>query len=292
MEELLRKEVLELNAFFSTDIRSNRVELQVDGAGNDLAESRRAIEWMRLILFHPDWRPENLPRLRDLVTQSLSRLRATMQEPEESWVMNPVWPIGSKSNPLYLTTSSFLTRAYNADRLRWMLADAGTAEQRAALAEFLTMLSGAANTRNRDELKQMLAAVSEPGPLAKDIAQDLTQLLSDIPDASLKTDWPAVCNQMRADILVTPEKTLARLNSLRESLLTSGGARAWNVGSHANLDQLDASLSALTSGLRAGSAARATYGASRLIDQRLRAHQSDSATPALSDFTIPILPAG
>jgi len=47
MQELLRKEILALNATFSTDVRSNRVEIQMEGAGNDLPESRRAIEWMR-----------------------------------------------------------------------------------------------------------------------------------------------------------------------------------------------------------------------------------------------------
>jgi Zn-dependent M16 (insulinase) family peptidase len=292
MEELLRKEVLGLNAYFSTDIRSNRVELQVEGAGNDLAESRRAIEWMGLVLLHPDWRPENLPRLRDLVAQAVSRLRATSQGPEESWVMNPVLAYWKQSNPLYLTTSSFLTRAYNADRLRWMLADAGTAEQRAALVEFLTTLSGAASTRSREDLKQMLAAVSGPGPLARDIAQDLTQLLSDVPDATLKTDWKAICDQMRADILVTPEQTLSRLNSLRESLLTSGGARAWNVGSRANLDQLDASLAALTADLRSGSTARTAYSTARLVDERLRAHQADSAVPHFVGLYDPNLTGG
>ena len=79
MEELLRKQVLSLNAAFSVNVRSDRVELVLRGAGNDLAESRRAIEWMRLVLEHPDWRPENLPRIRDLVEQSVARLRATMQ---------------------------------------------------------------------------------------------------------------------------------------------------------------------------------------------------------------------
>ena len=38
MEERLRKEVLDLNATFSTNVRSNRVEVVVRGAGNDLAD--------------------------------------------------------------------------------------------------------------------------------------------------------------------------------------------------------------------------------------------------------------
>ena len=70
MQEMLRREILDLTADFRNNLRSNRVELLVQGAGNDLNESRRAMEWMRAVLAHPDWRPENLPRIRDLVEQS------------------------------------------------------------------------------------------------------------------------------------------------------------------------------------------------------------------------------
>ncbi len=107
MEELLRKQVLSLNAGFSVNVRSDRAELMLRGAGNDPGESRRALEWMRLVLEHPDWRPENLPRIRDLVEQSVARLRATMQGSEESWVMNPVLAYWKQTNPLYSTTSAF-----------------------------------------------------------------------------------------------------------------------------------------------------------------------------------------
>jgi hypothetical protein len=51
------------------------VELTADKAGKQCGESRRAIEWMQLALFHPDWRPENLSRIRDLVDQTLNAFR-------------------------------------------------------------------------------------------------------------------------------------------------------------------------------------------------------------------------
>jgi len=290
MQELLRKEILALNATFSTDVRSNRVEIQMEGAGNDLPESRRAVEWMRLALLHPDWRPENLPRLRDLVSQSLNRLRSTMQGPEEAWVMNPVMAYWKQSKPLYLATASFLTRAYNADRLRWMLADAGTPEQRAALASFLATLADAANTRNRDELKQMLAAILGPGPLAQDIAQDLTRLLADVPDSTLKSDWPALCNQIRADILVTPARTLERLNAIRQEMIYA--SRSWRVGSRANLDQLDTAFDSLMSDLPSHKTATAAYSDARSVDLRLHQHQSDSAVPRFVGLYDPNLTGG
>ncbi len=276
MEELLRKQVLNLDSDFSFNVRSNRVELAVHGAGNDPGESRRAIEWMRLVLAHPDWRPENLPRIRDLVEQSVSRLRATMQGPEESWVMNPVLAYWKQTNPLYLTTAAFLTRAYNADRLRWMLKDTGR-EDRTALAAEVRKLAGSATDR-----AQMNAALDKlktaPGAM-KDVAADLAQLLPDLPDSSLQADWRFLCDRIADDLLVTPEKTLQRLDALRSSLLNTGNARVWAVGSGANLAQLHPALETLAGELKNAHPPAVAYSAVRRIDARLRDRQPDAATP-------------
>jgi len=277
MEELLRKQILSLNAAFSVNVRSNRVELMLRGAGNDLAESRRAIEWMRLVLEHPDWRPENLPRIRDLVDQSVARLRATMQGSEESWVMNPVMAYWNQTNPLYMSSSAFLTRAYNADRLRWMLKDVGAGEDRKAIAARVLKLADQAS--DRPQMIALLDRLKTETGVMKDVAADLAQLLPDIPDASLQVDWRYLCTQIGRDLLATPEKTLDRLNALRSGLLAAGNARVWMVGSRANLDQLQAPLLELTNDLKSGSSAPVAYEANRRIDQRLRDHQGDSATP-------------
>ena len=69
---------------FRTTALEPRGSCWCEGAGNDLDESRRAMEWMRPVLAHPDWRPENLPRIRDLGGTVGRRLRATMQGSEEA----------------------------------------------------------------------------------------------------------------------------------------------------------------------------------------------------------------
>lgn len=276
MQELLRKQILDLNASFSTNVRSGRVELEVRGAGNDLAESRRALDWMRLVLEHPDWRPANLPRIRDLVNQSIARLRASEQGSEETWVMNPVIAYWKQSSPLYLSAYSFLTRAWNADRLRWMLEDTGAEDRSAVAARVLALANQASGRQSMMALANSLK--TQTGAI-KDVGADLAQLLPDIPDASLQQDWRYICAQISRDLLVTPEKTLARLEALRASLLFAGNARAWIVGSHANLEQLDAPLASLAAGLTAPRPAPATYDATRRIDARLRDHQGDTAAP-------------
>ncbi len=134
MRQRLRNEILSLDAGFSVNAATDRDELVVRGAGNNAAESRRAIEWMELALYHPNWRVENLPRLRDYVDQALGRMRRTMQGAEENWVRNPETAYRKQTNPLLLATSSFLTRMHNAQRLRWMLKDGGSEAVYAFLA--------------------------------------------------------------------------------------------------------------------------------------------------------------
>jgi Zn-dependent M16 (insulinase) family peptidase len=264
MQDRLRREILSLNASFISNTKSHRVELAVSGAGNDLAESRRALAWMNLILFHPDWRPENLPRLRDLVEQYVGRVRTTMQGPEEYWVMNPVYGYWMQQNPLYLTTTSFLTREWNADRLRWMLADIADRNTVAAELQALAEKTG----DSRDAIKKNIAALKY-----KPLADDITQLVADLPDSSLTRDTAYICRQLRADILLTPEAALKRLNALRENLLATGNARMWTVGSHTSLQQLQQPIAALAGNLRDASPARANYSPDRRIDERLRQHQ-------------------
>src|SRR6185295_4321585 len=132
--------ILRLDASFSTNPRTERVELAVRGAGLGADEAKRAIGWMRLVLEHPDWRVENLPRLRDVVDQAVSNFRNTMQGSEESWVNNPTTAYRMQSNPAYLAADSFLTRAHNALRLRWLLKEAPAAD-REALGQWFAKLA-------------------------------------------------------------------------------------------------------------------------------------------------------
>jgi Zn-dependent M16 (insulinase) family peptidase len=177
MSEMLRKEILALNSYFSTNFKTGRAELVVRGAGNDAAESRRALEWMKLVLESPDWRVENVARIRDLVDQVLSGMRNRTQGSEENWVNDPANAYWRQDSPLLLSTSSFMTQAHNVHRLRWLLKDAGDAAQRDAISGFLSQLASAATPvpapnsnpspadvaslwqRRRQELKNLLAAM-------------------------------------------------------------------------------------------------------------------------------------
>ncbi len=298
MSERLRNDILDLNASFINYMKGGRVELLVRASGNNLAESRRAIEWMRLVLAHPDWRPENLPRIRDLVNQTLGALRSTPQRREEAWVRDPATAYRWQANRHYLATASFLTRAYYADRLRWMLADCGGTTERQALAAWLERLAGAARGKSRAELKA-LAANPEigglppaPAKLAKEAAADLAELLADLPDGSLERDWAELCQTMAHDVRMTPEEALRRLNVLRESLLVTGNARMWMVGSAENQKRLEAPVEALAGELRPMPAPPQQPSDGRPIDARLLEHEPAAAHPRFVGLLVPNLPGG
>ena len=181
---------------------------------------------MKLVLMSPDWRPENLARIRDVVDQTLSGLRNRMQSAEENWVNDPADAFWRQDNPLLLTTSSFLTRAHNVHRLRWMLKDAGSDARPRGYLVFSIQSGRGRRKAKRDELKILLGAMQGKGELIKQIppsllpygeeftrlspaggaiaveaAKDLEQLLADIPDATLASDWEYLARQIQHDLL-------------------------------------------------------------------------------------------
>jgi Zn-dependent M16 (insulinase) family peptidase len=281
----LRNEILSLTAGFSINPVTGRYELVVRGAGNNLAESKQALEWMMLVLFHPDWRPENLPRLRDLVEQTLGTLRNTTQAPEERWVEDPARAYRWQTNPLLLTTSSFLTREHNIFRLRWML-QGGAAEDIDRFFETLANLEG-----SREQRKAVLSSIVSghyPGmeklspsskALATAAARDLDTLLTEIPDSSLKADWRTVCDEMRRDLDAGPQKTLAALDRLRRSLLITGGARMFLIASPASQQALAAGIQQFPGLLAEAKLSKAAYGSAHRIDDRLKERNPDAAHP-------------
>lgn len=233
MSERLRNEILSLDAFFATNPRTERVELVVRGSGIGAAEAQRSIDWMNLILNSPDWRPENLPRIRDVVDQSLSNLRNTMQGSEESWVQNPVAAYRMQHNATYLAADSFLTRAHNALRLRWLLKDVPPDDRRPWFDE----LAGAAKGKTRAQLKELLGD--------DEISRDLDLALIDIPDDSLEADWRYLVTAIRDDLYTPPSTVLSELHALRRHILNRANARSYMVGSAEMEASLTPKLAAL-----------------------------------------------
>jgi Zn-dependent M16 (insulinase) family peptidase len=285
MSQRLRNEILSLNASFSVNATTDRYELTLRGSGNNLAESKRALEWMKLTLFHPDWRMENLPRIRDLVDQAIGSLRATTQRAEESWVNDPAQAWRRQDNPLLLSTSSFMTRAHNLHRLRWQLKEGGTP----AVESFLRDLGKAEGARA--ERKALAASIREgkyapleklnaaERALAEDAAKDLDALLADIPDSSISADWAYLCDQMAAGLETGPRNALATLDEIRRSLLLSGGARMFLISAADTRQALTPGLQELAGMLETGAPKKASYAATQRVAGRLLQREPQAAKP-------------
>ncbi len=313
MSEMIRKEILSLQVQFTGSPVTRRYELTVRGSGNDAAESERAVAWMNLVLNNPNWRKENLPRIRDVVDQQLSGLRRRMQGQEEQWVNNPSEAYRYQDSPVYLSAFSFLTQAHNVQRLRWMLKSAGDDENSKAIDAFLSKLATAKGTR--DELKSMLTAMGEDKnqtltpelrplveemsklpatakALAVDAVADLSQTLGDLPDSSLASDWMYLCNEMRQDLAQSPEKTLADLENVRRRIVNSRNTRMFYIGSMALQQKLEPIYKSVLAGFDKSDFVKANYGNQRLIEARLAARLPDATTPVYVGLMAPNMSGG
>jgi|GEM_PF-181324 Zn-dependent M16 (insulinase) family peptidase len=314
MSERLRKEILSLDAGFSSNMRTNRVELLVHGAGLGEAEAARAVDWMSLVLLHPDWRPENLPRIKDLVDQILTGLRNTMQGPQEYWVTDPSNAYRMQTNLAYLAAESALTAEHNALRLRWLLKEAPP-QHAEALAAFLTRLAAAGKDATREDLKALAGAradapdeklpdgmkpyadrLREMPPAARAVAndalEDLDLSLIEIPDASLAADWKYLCEAMRDDLATPPAKALADLDAVRKRLLSSGGARTFLVGSSAMEKSLEPKIAALVGSLDKSPLPAASLSKDPWIDARLMGRGAASSDPVYVGLLAPNMTGG
>ena len=294
MKEQLRRQILGLDVDYDNDLRTGRVELVVEGAGNDLAEAKAALSWMGRVMFAPDWRQDNLARLRDIVDQALARYRQVMQGPEEYWVQGARDAYWRQGWPQLLHTDSAFTQAHDIFRLRWMLMPGATQEVDAAL----TTLAGAskltraqlgelaAALQNRPKqlaapLKEYLpgaAASAETRKVLAEAGKDLAAMLPGVPDGTLGADWAALVGEMKAGLQSGPAKALAALVRVRTAVLAHGNARAYLLGSSANGTSLTPEVAALVGRLDTAAPARQRYTEARAIDARLADHEKAPPT--------------
>ena len=294
MRERLRKEILALTPGFSTNPRTGRVELVVRGSGIGMEESARALDWMGLVLYNPDWRPENLARIRDVVDQQLAGLRNTVQRAEENWVNDPANAYRMQRHPVYLAADSFLTRTHNTLRLRWMLkqAPAGDVED---VGAFLARLGDAGKGMKRAELKATLTGGKAQGlaeltpaqrAIAEEALRDLDLSLVEIPDATLGADFAYLANAIRQDLATPPTVALAKLESLRKRLLRTGGARIFLASSGDFRTALAPRIEAFAGRLEKGDLAPIWHATDGVIDSRLR-ERDPNAMPVHTSLYAP-----
>ena len=115
--------------------------------------------------------------------------------------------------------------------------------------------------------------------LAGEAAKDLEQVLDDIPDNSLQSDWAYLCDQMGRDLSKGPEKTLAALETLHKNLLKKTSARMFMIASGSTQQKLNNDIVALVSGFSNSTVVKINYGNQNRIDDRVKARLSTTERP-------------
>ena len=292
--EKIRQEILSLDTYFSTNDRTERIELVVRGSGSDRDEALKAIGWIEATLFDVDWSVDNLPRIRDAIDLSLKDLRNTMKMAEEAWVQDPATAYWKQSNPLFLSASSFLSRIHNLHRLRWMLKDPGSENARFEFSRFISSLAGFADRADRSRMEELLSALTgdrrgdlpesalkivnqfdalsqESKNLALDLAGDLQMSLTDIPDNSLTDDWQYLCAEIYSDFLAGPLQVLSDLKTVMSLLRRTDNVRGFLIANPADQASIMLRLNGLAERFDDTPSIRQTYDADPTIVSRLKA---------------------
>ncbi|HEY0193457.1 MAG TPA: hypothetical protein VGC42_20210, partial [Kofleriaceae bacterium] len=194
-----------------------------------------------------------------------------------------------QASPLHLHTRSFLTRAHDLHRLRWMLLDPQDPAVTAEVTGFLGKL--AAVRGSRAQLGALTgpsakAAKAAPGlvglsPRARVLADkalaDLHALIAELPDDSLAADWAYLCRQMAHDLALGAPVALAKLRGVRAAVIGASHARIVEVDAPASRAAIAGELARLAGQLDPAPRAKQAYAARRPIAERLAAREHSGA---------------
>ena len=291
--ERMRREILGLSASYSNNPITGRAELTLVAAGNTPEESLQALGWMEAALYAPNWTLANLPRLRDLVEQSLNALRTTMQRSEETWVNGPAANWVYQTDPLQLSTSSFLARQLHLHRLRWLLTDPANEAEAKELTAFFDRAHDAAQPVTKEALEALAKDLS-PGAkkIAADAIRDLLFAASDLPADSRAADWHYLVTTTKADLLLPAAQAIAELDATRQLILKRGNARCFLTVAPGNEAALKTALEKVTQPLRAEAPRPVAEGTTRWIADRVKARRPGKPEPVFVGLLAPNLQGG
>jgi len=289
----MRREILGVGVSYSSNPTTGRMELNITGAGNNLAESKAALDWMRATLFAPNWSASNLSRIRDVVDQTINALRSTMQRSEESWVQGPAMAWTYQDDALYFGSSSFHAQLHHLHRLRWMLKDPADNTVHDAILAMLTSLEKVSHLVSKatmDELVQKLPDSAKA--LGEDAAKDLLYLENELPESSRDADWKYLLRITREDFLSPATQALAELEAVRKLLLKRGNARMHLTASPENVSALEPLLAGLVSGLSEAAPGPAAPKQPRGIAKRVMAREKLESEPQFVALLAPNMAGG
>jgi Zn-dependent M16 (insulinase) family peptidase len=303
MRVRLRNEVLDLRAEFDHGYQMQRAELMLTGEASRTDELPAVLEWMNHSLYAPYLDVDNLPRIQDVLDQILSHSRNRMKRSEEAWVNNPANAYRFQTNPLMMSTASFLTKTHHFQRLRWRLTDPGDSTSREEIAMLFDVLGEFGADMDREKLTSILTNLEQSDKVVPDslketlpppaqtlsetakkvvarVARELKATLADIPDANLSEDWVYLCAETRADLLVEPEQALDELEYVLDLVRNAGNARMYMVSNSSDRKTIMPEIHDLVARLEADTQPlRQQYAEDERIDRMLQTRQPEVFDP-------------
>ncbi len=295
MTEALRREIWGLVAYCSSSSSTSRAELVVKGAGTTPEETQRALHWLRLGLFRPDWRQENLSRIRDVIDGDLSALRATPCGAEESWVGGVELSWRRQSDLLHLGLNSYAAQTHDLLRLKWLLREdpGGVADlvgklggmsepTREGLTAVLATLVGEEGAAEREGWADRVQALDSAGrAMLQEARDDLTYCMAESPESSLALDWSEICETIATELRTPPADGLLELEKALAEIRHRDNLRLFTVGDELSLATMEEPISAIIGALaKAPSTAHEHSGAPHVVARlRARGGSEDGSEP-------------
>lgn len=115
--------------------------------------------------------------------------------------------------------------------------------------------------------------------LGTDAINDLSQDLRDIPDSSLSSDWNQMCDEIIADIQISPATTLKKFEEIRKTLVNANVGRAMFVGSSKSQNDVIPSLEKMTDALPRRTHEEPVYAPGKRVFERVIARENIKTIP-------------
>jgi Zn-dependent M16 (insulinase) family peptidase len=284
-EQRRAREIHGLSAEYAMRPSRDRRELRIAASGADLAEARRAVDWIELCLRHSRLDADNLPRLRDLVAAELRETRGALGGAEERWVNDPARAVRWQRDRLYLSTSSIHARLFQLARCEWRLMDAppSTDALRSALRFAASTASGGDVKTTAAHLDAQIAEAEKRDDLTKNwvapILRRWKEMVGDMASETIAADLATLAEVAAADVAVPPADALAQVRRARDALVAKSLARFVLTGSRANTDALLPRVAKFFDGFAPTASAPAWRLGASLVDRRLADHEPAKQKP-------------
>jgi hypothetical protein len=198
---------------------SKRAELAIrTSVVDDPKQFQDALALVSRILTRSDLNPQNVSRLRDIVSQQLSQNDAYLRQSQSTWLQDPAIAFRYQDNPLYLVLNSFFEQSHFDDRLSWLLHVQVNSEEIQRLGDFATAKLQQLGHSNRAEIREALAG-KQPGGLEGDLINYWLRNLWSFPDSTLIGGLQTLANEVREDLLTGPAKTIVDIRQLQSILI-------------------------------------------------------------------------